>query len=140
MVRYVPIIREKAIPAVKEMWDGLKRLATNPQRLVRLFGWNLMSQLLFGLSLWLTAYAFGIVLPFTTAVVIYIIMALLSGLLPIPGGVGVSEATLTAGLMAAGVDESTAFAIAVVFRVSSAYLPPVAGWFSLRWLQRNDYL
>jgi uncharacterized protein (TIRG00374 family) len=140
MVRYVSVIRERVIPAVKEMWDGLRELATDPQRLVRLFGWNLMSQLLFGFSLWLTAFAFGVVIPFTTAVVIYVIMALLSGLLPIPGGVGVSEATLTAGLMAAGVDESTAFAIAVVFRVSSAYLPPVAGWFSLHWLQRNDYL
>jgi uncharacterized membrane protein YbhN (UPF0104 family) len=42
--------------------------------------------------------------------------------------------------MAVGVDESTAFAIAVVFRVSSAYLPPMWGWFSLHWLQRNDYL
>ena len=140
ILRFMPAVRERIVPAVKEMGNGLRTLASNPHRLVRLFGWNLASQLLFGLSLWLTAFAFGVVLPFTTAVVIYIIMALLSGLLPIPGGVGVSEATLTAGLMAAGVDESTAFAIAVVFRVSSAYLPPVAGWFSLHWLQRNDYL
>ncbi|MGI9585780.1 MAG: lysylphosphatidylglycerol synthase transmembrane domain-containing protein [Acidimicrobiia bacterium] len=140
MVRFVPAMKEKVIPAVQEMWNGLRDIATDPRRLVRLFGWNVMSQLLFGASLWLTAFAFGVVIPLTTAVVIYVIMALLSGILPIPGGVGVSEAVLTAGLMAVGVDESTAFAIAVVFRVSSAYLPPVAGWFSLRWLQANDYL
>ena len=140
MLRFVPAIRERAIPAVKKMGAGLREIASDPQRLVRLFGWNLLSQLLFGLSLWLTAYAFGITLSFATAVVIYIVMALLSGLLPIPGGVGVSEATLTAGLMAAGVEESTAFAIAVVFRIASAYIPPITGWFSLRWLQRNDFL
>ena len=140
MLRFAPAIRERVIPPAKQMWGGLKALATDPSRLIGLFGFNLGSQLLFGLSLWLTALAFGVVLPILTMVVIYVGMALLGGLLPIPGGVGVSEAVLTAGLIAVGVDESTAFAIAVVFRVSSAYLPPVWGWFSLQWLQRNDYL
>ncbi|MGI9642757.1 MAG: flippase-like domain-containing protein [Acidimicrobiia bacterium] len=140
VLRFVPAIRERVIPPAKQMWDGLRGLATDPSRLIGLFGFNLGSQLLFGLSLWLTAVAFGVVLPFLTMVVIYVAMALLGGLLPIPGGVGVSEAVLTAGLTAVGVDEATAFAIAVVFRVSSAYLPPVWGWFSLRWLQANDYL
>jgi uncharacterized protein (TIRG00374 family) len=95
---------------------------------------------LFGLSLWMTAFAFGWTLPYMSVLVIYVIMALLGGLLPIPGGVGVSEAILTAGLVAIGVDQTAAFAIAVTFRVASAYLPPVWGWFSLQWLQRNDYL
>jgi uncharacterized membrane protein YbhN (UPF0104 family) len=75
-----------------------------------------------------------------SVVVVYVVMALLGGLLPIPGGVGISEAILTAGLTALGVDESAAFAIAVTFRVISAYLPPVWGWYSLHWLQRNEYL
>lgn len=140
MLRFIPAIRERVLPPARQMWDGLRSLATDPSRLIGLFGFNLGSQLLFGLSLWLTAVAFGVVLPFMTVVVIYVAMALLSGLLPIPGGVGVSEAVLTGGLTAVGVDESTAFAIAVVFRVASAYLPPVWGWFSLQWLQRNDYL
>jgi len=140
MLRFVPAIRERVFPPAKQMWDGLRDLATDPSRMIGLFGFNLGSQLLFGLSLWLTALAFGVVLPFLTVVVIYVAMALLGGLLPVPGGVGVSEAVLTAGLTAVGVDQATAFAIAVVFRVSSAYLPPVWGWFSLQWLQRNDYL
>ena len=60
--------------------------------------------------------------------------ALLGGLVPVPGGVGVTEAILTAGLVAAGVDQATAFAAAVTYRVLYAYLPPVWGWFALRWL------
>lgn len=83
---------------------------------------------------------FGWTLPYLSVVLVYVAMALLSGLIPIPGGVGVSEAVLTTGLVALGVDQSAAFAIAVTFRVSSAYLPPVWGWFSLQWLQRNEYL
>jgi uncharacterized membrane protein YbhN (UPF0104 family)/tRNA A-37 threonylcarbamoyl transferase component Bud32 len=140
MLWFVPAIRNKVIPPAKQMWEGLRDLGTNPSRLVQLFGSNLSSQLLFGLALWMTAFAFGWTLPYMSVLVIYVMMALLSGLLPIPGGVGVSEAVLTAGLVAIGVDEAAAFAIAVTFRVASAYLPPVWGWFSLQWLQRNDYL
>jgi uncharacterized protein (TIRG00374 family) len=140
MVRFVPAIRDRVLPPAKQMWDGLRDLGTDPSRLVRLFGANLASQLLFGLALWMTAFAFGWTLPYMSVVVVYVVMALLGGLLPIPGGVGVSEAILTAGLTAVGVDESAAFAIAVTFRVISAYLPPVWGWYSLRWLQRNEYL
>jgi len=140
MIRFVPAIRTKVVPPAKQMWEGLRDLGTDPSRLVQLFGSNLGSNLLFGLSLWMTAYAFGWTLPYMSVLVIYVIMALLGGLLPIPGGVGVSEAILTAGLVAIGVDEAAAFAIAVTFRVASAYLPPVWGWFSFHWLQRNDYL
>lgn len=140
MLRFVPAIRNKVVPPAKQMWAGLRELGTDPSRLVHLFSANLGSNLLFGLSLWMTAFAFGWTLPYMSVLVIYVIMALLGGLLPIPGGVGVSEAILTAGLVAIGVDQTTAFAIAVTFRVASAYLPPVWGWFSLQWLQRNDYL
>jgi len=140
MIRFVPAIRTKVVPPAKQMWEGLRDLGTDPSRLVQLFGSNLASQLLFALSLWMTAFAFGWTLPYLSVLVIYVVMALLGGLLPIPGGVGVSEAILTAGLVAIGVDDAAAFAIAVTFRVASAYLPPVWGWFSLRWLQRNDYL
>jgi uncharacterized protein (TIRG00374 family) len=140
MWRRVPVIREKVLPTVMQMWNGLKELGRDPSRLVRLFGANLGSNLLYSLALWLTAVAFGLTLPYMSVVVVYVVMALLGGLLPIPGGVGVSEAILTAGLVALGVDQSVAFAIAVTFRVSSAYLPPVWGWFSIQWLQRNEYL
>ena len=140
MLRFVPAIRNRVVPPAKQMWDGLRDLGSDPSRLVHLFGANLASQLLFGLALWMTAFAFGWTLPYLSVLVVYVAMALLSGLLPIPGGVGVSEAVLTAGLTAIGVDQAAAFAIAVTFRVLSAYLPPVWGWFSLQWLQRNDYL
>ena len=140
MWRRMPALREKILPAVKQMWSGLKELGKDPSRLVRLFGANLGSNLLYALALWITAVGFGQTLPYLSVVVVYVAMALLSGLMPVPGGVGVSEAALTTGLVALGVDQSLAFAIAVTFRVSSAYLPPVWGWFSLQWLQRNEYL
>jgi uncharacterized membrane protein YbhN (UPF0104 family) len=60
--------------------------------------------------------------------------------IPSPGGIGTAEAALAGGLIAVGVDESTAFAIAVTQRISTFYLPPIWGYVSLRWLSRKGYV
>jgi uncharacterized protein (TIRG00374 family) len=65
---------------------------------------------------------------------------LLSGLIPVPGNVGVAEAALTAFLVVAGVNQDTAFAAAVVYRIVTAYIPPFWGAAAQHWLSRNDYL
>jgi uncharacterized membrane protein YbhN (UPF0104 family) len=65
---------------------------------------------------------------------------LLAGFVPIPGGVGVAEGALTAGLVAVGVSSEVAMASAIAYRVSTFYLPPTWGYFSMRWLNRNGYL
>ena len=57
-----------------------------------------------------------------------------------PGGIGAAEATLSAGLIAVGVDKSTAFAIAITLRLCTFYLPPIWGYFSLRWLGNKGYI
>ena len=50
------------------------------------------------------------------------------------------EAALITGLVAAGIDNATATATAIVFRMVTFYLPPIWGWVALRWLQRHSYL
>jgi uncharacterized membrane protein YbhN (UPF0104 family) len=39
-----------------------------------------------------------------------------------------------------GVDNATAFAIAFTHRLCTYYLPPIWGYFSLRWLQQKAYV
>jgi uncharacterized membrane protein YbhN (UPF0104 family) len=39
-----------------------------------------------------------------------------------------------------GVPPSAALASALVHRMATYYLPPVWGWFSLRWLGRHGYV
>ena len=63
-----------------------------------------------------------------------------SSLIPVPGGVGAAEASMTAVLVALGVDNSTAFTIAFTQRLCTYYLPPIWGYASLRWLNRKGYL
>jgi len=140
VLRFVRPVRERILPPVKQAKDGLASLVKDPGRFLTLLAAVTATQLIYAFALWLTALAFGWTVPLSSMLVVNTIAALFAGLLPIPGGVGVTEALLTAGMTAIGIDESAAFAIAVTYRVISAYLPPVWGWFSMRWLEHNDYL
>ena len=51
-----------------------------------------------------------------SSLLINTVVSLFAGLLPIPGGIGVTEAGLTYGLTAAGLSTETAFAIAIAYR------------------------
>jgi glycosyltransferase 2 family protein len=66
--------------------------------------------------------------------------SLLQGVIPIPGGIGVTEAVMTGFLVALGVEESIAFAATVSYRVITFYLPAFEGFFAMRWLEKNKYL
>ena len=74
------------------------------------------------------------------AVFINVTVSLFAGLMPVPGGVGVSEAGMTAGLAAIGVPSDIAVGAVLVYRLISYYLPPLWGYVSLRWLTKHDYL
>ena len=112
----------------------------SPTKLLQLFGGNLVSQVLFGVAMAACVEAFGQHVSLSELVLINTVVSLFAGLLPIPGGIGVSEAGLTLGLTAAGLSSEVAFAVALAYRFVSFYLPPIWGFFCYRWLIRRRYL
>ena len=112
----------------------------SPRRLLLLFGGNLVTEVLFALSLVVFLRAFGVSIGLGEVLFIVIAVSLLAGLLPVPGGIGVSEGGLIYGLVTAGVPEEIAFAAVIGYRVATFYLPPVWGFVALRWLERNQHL
>ena len=139
----VPSLRDKAIARVREPLSQVKAgiaLLKSPRQALMLFGGNLLSQLLFAAALGLCVRAVGGSVGFGELVFINTVVSLFAGMAPVPGGIGVTEAGLIAGLTAAGVAEETAIAAVIVYRMCSYYVPPSWGWFAMRWLTRNDYL
>ena len=106
----------------------------------QLFGGQLASEVLLAMTLGIVAHAYGASLGLATLVVIQSGTALINGFAPVPGGIGVWELLLTTALVAAGIPKTNAIAIAISYRVVTFYLPPIWGWFSLRWLRHNDYM
>jgi glycosyltransferase 2 family protein len=58
----------------------------------------------------------------------------------VPGGAGVVEAGLIAGLTSAGVPQEQAVAAVFIQRLFTAYLPPIWGWVTLAWMRRREYV
>ena len=108
---------------------------------MQIFGGEAASELCYVLSLGATCLAYGVHLNLAELIFVNMAAAVLSGLIPVPGGIGAAEATLSAGLMAMGVDQTTAFADRDhAAPAATFYLPPIWGYVSLRWLSRKGYV
>jgi glycosyltransferase 2 family protein len=140
VVLAVPKLHAKVVPPVRSALSGLWSVARNRKKRLELFGGNVASELLYALALGATCLAYGVNLNLGQLVFINTAASVLSSLIPVPGGIGAAEAALSAGLIAMGVDESTAFAIAITQRLCTFYLPPIWGYLSLRWLSRKGYV
>ena len=140
VVLAVPSLREKVVPSVRGGLASLWAVAKNRRKRFELFGGNVGTEVLFALALGAVCHAYGVNLLLVQLLLINMAASALSSLIPVPGGVGAAEAGLTAGLVAVGVDESTAFAIAFTHRLCTNYLPPIWGSLSLRWLERKGYV
>ena len=140
VVLAVPRLHARVVPGVRSALVGLWSVARIRRKRLELFGGNIASELLYALALGATCLAYGVDLDLAQLILVNTAAAVLSGLIPAPGGIGAAEASLSAGLIAMGVDESTAFAIAITQRLCTFYLPPIWGYFSLRWLGRKGYI
>ena len=132
-------MRRRLVEAYREAKTAL-RVLRSPRKLLQLFGGNVAAQVLFAVALAACVEAFGESVPLTELVLINTVVSLFAGLLPMPGGMGVSEAGLTLGLTRAGLSSEIAFAVALAYRFVSFYLPPIWGWFCYRWLVKKRYL
>jgi uncharacterized membrane protein YbhN (UPF0104 family) len=103
-------------------------------------GGTLLQKVLFALTLAASVAAFGDSITLAEAIFVNSAVSLFIGLIPVPGGVGVGETALAAGLVLVGVPEGAAFGAALSHRMVTAYLPPVFGWYASRWLTQRDYL
>jgi glycosyltransferase 2 family protein len=140
IVLAVPKLRAKVVPPLRQALSGLWIVARNREKRLELFGGNVGSELLYAISLGATCLAYGVHLNLAELVFVNTAASVLSSLIPVPGGIGAAEASLSAGLIALGVDQSTAFAIAITQRLCTFYLPPIWGYVSLRWLTHKGYV
>jgi uncharacterized membrane protein YbhN (UPF0104 family) len=135
----VPAWRRRVIDVLHKV-GAASEVLRSPTKILQLFGGNVLCQVLFAVALGACARAFGEDLSLSSLVLINTVVSLFAGLLPVPGGMGVSEAGLTLGLTSAGVPSEIAFAIALAYRFASFYLPPIWGYFCYGWLEKRRYL
>jgi uncharacterized membrane protein YbhN (UPF0104 family) len=139
IVLAIPKIRGKVVPMVTRAARDIWAVLRNPRKALQLFGGDLAGNLLYPVRLGLCLLAFHGSLDYAQLVVVQIGAGMLGSVAPVPGGIGVQEAALTAGLTSFGIDTNTALATVIVFRAVTFALPPVFGFFTLRWLRNKGY-
>ncbi len=140
VVALVPALRRRALSALTSLRELVGPFIRSPRRVAKTLSANILAELIYATALYTVLCAFGQSVTIPDVVLVSISVSLFAGLMPIPGGIGISEAALTAGFIAIGVPDATAFAAAITCRIVTYYTPPVPGWFALRWLQRRRYL
>ncbi|MCZ7589799.1 MAG: flippase-like domain-containing protein [Gaiella sp.] len=143
IVALVRRLREAIAERVRRWWPDVRATLVSLRagnKLGLLLGGSVGTELLFAVSLGVFANALGYDVSLANLLLINISVSLLATFVPVPGGIGVTEFGLTVGLTAAGMQEEAALAAVVLYRVSTFYLPPVWGFFAMRWLQRSAHL
>jgi len=131
---------EKVMPKARDVWANLRLVASSPRKMVLLLGGSFGGELVVAMALSVSLRAFDDHLRLPTLIVVITLAAIVGGIAPSPGGMGVVEAGLILGLTAAGVSEADATAAVFIQRLFTSYLPPIWGWVTLVWMRRRDYV
>src|SRR6185437_10324641 len=144
-------------PAAWALQQGsrmLRRPGTEPRQIIRAWAQRLGSLRLppsgwvavVGLALanWLadaavlavSIRATGAVVPWHVLLLVYGSGIAAQSLNIMPGGLGVTEGTLSLALVATGLGASQALAAVLLYRLASFWLVALAGWLVLLWLRR----
>ena len=144
LIALVPRLRRLASrqirPHLLNIWANVKTIATEPRKIVYVLAGSTLAQLLVILALGTSLHAVGQRASIATLITVNTFAGLIGGAIPVPGGLGVVEAGLIAGLTAAGIPQDQAVAAVLIQRFFTSYLPPVWGWATLAWMRRREYV
>ena len=144
LIALVPRLRRLASrrirPHLLNIWANVKTIAAEPRKLVYVLVGSTLAQLLLILALGASLHAVGQRASIATLITVNTLAAIIGGAVPVPGGLGVVEAGLIAGLTSAGVPQEQAAAAVLIQRFFAAYLPPAWGWVTLAWMRRREYV
>jgi uncharacterized membrane protein YbhN (UPF0104 family) len=110
-----------------ELMDAVGHLRADPGAAGPLFFTAVAGKFIGIACLALVFAGFGIKVGFVATVLIYMLTVMAAMVGPLPGGIGVAEASLAGLLVARGVAAPTAAAAVMAFRLLDLWLPVVAG-------------
>ena len=134
------MVREKVWPQVVGAIRNIWGILTTPRQLALVLGGSIASQLLYALCLGCCLRAYGGSLSFIELVFVNTSASFLASLTPVPGGMGIQEAALIAGLTAFGIQPEIATAAVITHRLFTTYLPPIWGSYATKRLIADGYL
>jgi uncharacterized membrane protein YbhN (UPF0104 family) len=140
----VPRVRGWALgrlrPMMRQTWPRLAQVLSQPWRLALGLGGNLLLTIAYVGAFDATLRAFGQSMPLIDVTVLFLLGNAAGAIIPTPGGLGVVEGALTAGLISAGLPKEIAASVVVLFRLLSYWARIPLGFLAMRYLQRRGEL
>ncbi len=137
-----PKLRRWVVDVVKSTFDKVKNdfgeLARRPTKLSLLFGGQALAKLSTILAFVWSCRAFDIDLAFVELGALYMVANTVASAVPTPGGVGAIEAALVFMLTSALVDDATAWAVVLLFRLINYWFPTIPGYVALKVSERRQ--
>ncbi len=125
---FVRSILPKVREMIRDSFNNVREsigVVRKPRKILMLLGGNAGAQVMQAIVLGICLKGFGYDASLSQLILINTLVSLFSGLMPIPGGVGVAEAGYTLCLQAIGVPTDVALTTATTFRLVTFYLPPI---------------
>ncbi len=142
VIGLTPKLRRWVVTFVRSTFQKIRKdfgeLARRPSKLALLFGGQALSKLTTIVAFALACRAFGVDLGFAEVGALYMVANTVASAVPTPGGVGALEAALVFMLTGAGVDEATAWASVLLFRLINYWFPTLPGLIGLRMSERRQ--
>ncbi|MEM9517484.1 MAG: flippase-like domain-containing protein, partial [Actinomycetota bacterium] len=144
LVAATPRLRTWLVGFVRSTRDKIRRdfgeLARRPAKLMLLFGGAGLSKLTTIVAFVAACRAFDIDLSFAELGALYLGANTVASAVPTPGGVGAIEAALVLVLTNAGVEDATAWAAVLLFRLINFWFPTIPGYLALRISERRELI
>jgi undecaprenyl-diphosphatase len=132
-----PFGRRKFVQPAWHITRDLLATLRQPVRAVQLFGGTTANLVLSGLGLAACLAAFHAPVPVLGAIAVFMVGQTLGHVVPIPGGLGPTEALMIAGLSALGTAPTVAVAATLASRLLTYWLPVLPGIATFRYLQHH---
>jgi len=134
------ILAAHLVPVLRRSVGGIGAVLHKPSKLALLLGGSALVTLSYVTTLYLSTLAFGGDLTYAQVGAVYLAGSAVASAAPTPGGLGALEAAVIAGLVAAGMESTTAVPAVFGFRLATFWLPVLPGWLAFTWLRREDYV
>ncbi len=142
VIAAAPKLRRWVVAFLKSTFAKIRtdfgELARRPSKLSLLFGGQALAKLSTILAFAWSCRAFDVDLAFVELGALYMVANTVASAVPTPGGVGAIEAALVFMLTGARVDDATAWAAVLLFRLINYWFPTIPGYVALKVSERRQ--
>ena len=142
LVFMVPRVRHawasRGRPQFATAWANVYDVTAHVGPVVRLLAGPALTQVVLAAGLGWCLHAVGAVANFSALMLVCCTASVLGRITPVPGGMGVAEATYISGLTLAGVPQDLAAGATLLFRACTTYVPALWGWLAFARLSEDD--